>query len=70
MSIKNLGNGIYDVTLYYGFMEEADVPEALSGIIDFRDEFLAQPADVRFAEGLEIVLAGIEGRLAAHESRT
>lgn len=53
-----------------GRFTHADVPEALSGIIDFRDEFLAQPADVRFAEGLEIVLAGIEGRLAAHESRT
>ena len=29
VSIKNLGSGIYDVTLYFGFMEEADVPAGL-----------------------------------------
>ena len=29
VSVKNLGSGIYDVTLYFGFMEEADVPAGL-----------------------------------------
>jgi KUP system potassium uptake protein len=29
VSIKPLGDGIYDVTLYFGFMDDADVPAAL-----------------------------------------
>jgi len=29
MRIRELGSGIYELTLYYGFMEEADVPAAL-----------------------------------------
>jgi AcrR family transcriptional regulator len=52
-----------------GRFTRADVPDALTGIIDFREAFLAQPAEVRFAEGLEIVLAGIEARLAAATHR-
>jgi AcrR family transcriptional regulator len=52
-----------------GRFTRADVPDALAGIIEFREAFLAQPAEVRFAEGLEIVLAGIEARLAATARR-
>jgi KUP system potassium uptake protein len=29
VSIKPLGGGIYDVSLYFGFMDDADVPAAL-----------------------------------------
>jgi len=29
VSVKSLGDGVYDVALYFGFMEDADVPAAL-----------------------------------------
>ncbi len=53
-----------------GRFTRSDVPDTLAGIIDFREAFLAEPAEVRFAEGLEIVLAGIEARLAALPTRS
>jgi KUP system potassium uptake protein len=34
VSIKPLGAGVYDVTLYFGFMDEADVPKALRLAVD------------------------------------
>ncbi|MEP7118443.1 MAG: potassium transporter Kup [Acidobacteriota bacterium] len=29
-SVRTIGNGVYDVTLYFGFMDDADVPAALA----------------------------------------
>jgi AcrR family transcriptional regulator len=43
---------------------KADVPEALASIMDFRDACLATSPEARFSLGLEILLAGIEARLA------
>ena len=47
-----------------GGLGVTDVPESLVRIVDFRDACIAQSPEARFADGLEIVLAGIETRLA------
>ena len=44
--------------------DRADVPETLHPILEFRDACVAQRPEERFAIGLEVVLAGIEARLA------
>ena len=47
----------------------ADVPDALTPIVDFRDACMAQSPEERFSVGLEIVLAGVEARLATERIR-
>lgn len=42
-----------------------DVPAELAHVVDFRDALLAHSADERFYMGYEILIAGIEARLAA-----
>jgi KUP system potassium uptake protein len=32
LSIEDLGDGVHRIRLYYGFMDEPNVPQALSGI--------------------------------------
>jgi AcrR family transcriptional regulator len=43
---------------------DADIPPEFSALVDFRRVCLGTPGDERFAKGLEVLLAGIEGRLA------
>jgi len=46
-----------------GFSDE-DVPPELAGLVDFKHACVGTPSDDRFRNGLEVVLAGIEARLA------
>jgi KUP system potassium uptake protein len=50
-----LGDGFYQITLKYGFMEEPNVPDALLGII--RSDFGFDPNDTVWVLGRETVLA-------------
>ena len=52
-----------------GGVTKADVPDALGSIVDFRDACLATSPEERFSLGLEILLAGIEARLATARIR-
>jgi hypothetical protein len=52
-----------------GGVTRADVPDALASIVDFRDACLATSPEARFSLGLEILLAGIEARLATARTR-
>ncbi len=52
-----------------GGVTKADVPDALASIVDFRDACLATSPEARFSLGLEILLAGIEARLATARTR-
>jgi AcrR family transcriptional regulator len=52
-----------------GGLTKADVPDALASIVDFRDACLATSPEARFSLGLEILLAGIEARLATARTR-
>lgn len=52
-----------------GGVTKADVPDALASIVDFRDACLATSPEERFSLGLEILLAGIEARLATARIR-
>ncbi len=49
--------------------DRADVPESLHPILEFREACVAQRPEERFAIGLEVVLAGIEARLATAHAR-
>jgi AcrR family transcriptional regulator len=53
-----------------GRVTKADVPDALASIVDFRDACLATSPEERFSLGLEILLAGIEARLATARTRS
>jgi AcrR family transcriptional regulator len=48
-----------------GFTED-DIPPQFAALVDFRRVCIGTPGDERFATGLELVLAGIEARLAPH----
>lgn len=55
-SIHSLGEGFYQVVLTYGFMEEIDVPEALSNIV--APDFGFDITDSTFFLGKEIIVVG------------
>jgi AcrR family transcriptional regulator len=46
-----------------GFTDE-DIPPEFSSLVDFRRVCLGTPGDERFSKGLELLLAGIDARLA------
>jgi TetR/AcrR family tetracycline transcriptional repressor len=48
-----------------GFSDE-DIPPQFAALSDFKRVCIATPGDVRFAKGLEVLLAGIDVRLAPH----
>jgi TetR/AcrR family transcriptional regulator, tetracycline repressor protein len=52
-----------------GGFTKADVPDALAAIVDFRDACLSTSPEARFSLGLEILIAGIEARLATASTR-
>lgn len=53
----------------HGEITKADVPDVLASIAEFRDACLATSPEARFSLGLEILLAGIEARLASARTR-
>jgi KUP system potassium uptake protein len=55
VSVRDLGAGIYDVTLFYGFMEDADVPDALRFAV--REGLPLDPDDTTYFLGRETLIA-------------
>ncbi len=55
IEVEEFGNGIFRVKLYYGFMEDPDVPEVLAGIDDARVK--SDPRDTTFFLGRETIIA-------------
>lgn len=56
VEIEGLGSGVYRAKLYYGFMEEPNVPQALEGAA-IRGVPLVDPADVTYFLGRETIIA-------------
>ncbi len=54
-AVENLGEGFYRVHLFYGFMEDPDVPVALSNIVS--SQFGFSPDDATYFIGRETVVA-------------
>jgi len=54
VSVESLGNGLYNVRLRYGFMQDPDVPEALMHAIKLGLEL--DPGDVTFFLGRETII--------------
>jgi AcrR family transcriptional regulator len=50
-----------------GFSDE-DIPPQFAALVDFKRICIETPGDVRFSKGLELLLAGIEARLAPPSS--
>jgi KUP system potassium uptake protein len=55
VSIASLGHGLWQVTLRYGFMEEADVPAALGAIEG--DDLAFRTMDTTYFLGRETLIA-------------
>jgi KUP system potassium uptake protein len=55
VTIERLANGVYQIILHYGFMEDADVPKALSGITHEGLEF--RPMETTYFLGRETLIA-------------
>ncbi|MBI4409578.1 MAG: potassium transporter Kup [Gemmatimonadetes bacterium] len=54
-TVEDLGNGIYQIVLHYGFMEDVDVPQALAAIQ--REDLLFEPMRTTYFLGRETLLA-------------
>jgi KUP system potassium uptake protein len=54
-TVEELGHGFWQVTLNYGFMEEADVPAALAAL--GRDDLVIRPMDTTYFLGRETLIA-------------
>jgi KUP system potassium uptake protein len=54
ISVESLGQGIFNVRLQYGFMQDPDVPEALMNAIKLGLEL--DPGDVTFFLGRETII--------------
>lgn len=54
VTVHELGEGFYQVVLKYGFMEELDVPVALSNIVHGRFGF--DPSDATYFIGKETIM--------------
>jgi TetR/AcrR family tetracycline transcriptional repressor len=48
-----------------GFTDD-DIPPELTALVDFRRICIGTPGDVRFTQGLEVLLAGIDARFGPH----
>ncbi len=67
VSKREVGAGIYEVTLYYGFMEDADVPAALE--LARRDGLPLDPDDTTYFLGRETLIASATPGMAAWRER-
>jgi KUP system potassium uptake protein len=66
-TVHDLGDNFYQVILDYGFMEEPDVPRALTSIVD--TEFGFDPSDASYFLGKESVVVRPGGGIRSWRSR-
>lgn len=66
-TVHDLGDSFYQVILDYGFMEEPDVPRALTSIVD--TEFGFDPSDASYFLGKESVVVRPGGGIRSWRSR-
>ncbi len=62
VSIKSQGDGVYDVTLYFGFMDETDVPKALA--LARQDGLPIDLDDITYVLGRETLVSTRSGGMA------
>ncbi len=65
--VESLGNGLYNVKLRYGFMQDPDVPEALMHAIKLGLEL--DPGDVTFFLGRETIIVSARRGMAVWRER-
>jgi KUP system potassium uptake protein len=67
VAMESLGQGIYNVRLQYGFMQDPDVPQALMGAIKLGLEL--DPGDVTFFLGRETIIVAKRQGMAVWRER-
>ncbi len=63
LEIEDFGSGRYRVKVFYGFMEDPDIPKALEAAAE-QGVPLLDPRDTTYFLGRETIIAGRHGRMA------